>query len=255
MTPGPTIIRKCSTCAKLIEQPTIASGSTDCGDRVWSDGKVDTPLLPDQPWMVKCGHCESILWIDEQEQVGEVGESRNDVDTGAEIFADASPYVIPSIQDYIAFLLPGVSNMQKELYIRQRVWWAGNDVRRQSDNAAPITEVERANLAAIIQLLDVANENDRIMMAEIMRELGRFAEAADLLKPAVDKKHQQGVAIIKGLITQKNARVAEMKFKIKWEREGALTVIGLENYAMPPVRRSIHEHLRKHPWMGFSIIK
>jgi len=51
MLPGPTIVRKCSTCGKLIAQPTLLSGNT-FGARFWTDGKREAPMLPEQPWLV-----------------------------------------------------------------------------------------------------------------------------------------------------------------------------------------------------------
>jgi uncharacterized Zn finger protein len=56
MIPGPTVIYECSSCGKHIEQQTIVSGNT-FGARFWTDGKVDAPMLPDEPWLVKCQHC------------------------------------------------------------------------------------------------------------------------------------------------------------------------------------------------------
>jgi len=69
MLPGPTIIRRCSACTKLIEQFTLNSGNT-IGARFWTDGKRDAPMLPDELWLVKCQQSGALVWIDEQEQVG-----------------------------------------------------------------------------------------------------------------------------------------------------------------------------------------
>jgi hypothetical protein len=71
MTPGPTIIRECSACGKHISQHTIGSGNT-FGARFWTDGKRDAPMFPDQPWLVRCQHCGTLVWIDEQTQIGEI---------------------------------------------------------------------------------------------------------------------------------------------------------------------------------------
>jgi hypothetical protein len=69
MMPGPTLIRRCSLCLKLFLQETISSGNT-FGASWWTDGKMEAPMLPDEPWLVKCPHCGALLWIDEQEEVG-----------------------------------------------------------------------------------------------------------------------------------------------------------------------------------------
>ena len=69
MLPGPTIVKKCSSCSKLITQNTIASGNT-LEATFWTDGKQEAPMFPDQPWLVMCPHCHSLLWIDELKGLG-----------------------------------------------------------------------------------------------------------------------------------------------------------------------------------------
>ena len=95
MTPGPTIIRKCSACVKHITQDTIGSGNT-FGARFWTDGKRDAPMLPDQPWLIRCPHCATLIWIDEQEQVGEI-EPWGEKGQAAGNFKDARPASEPNI--------------------------------------------------------------------------------------------------------------------------------------------------------------
>lgn len=210
MTPGPTIIRECSACRKLIAQHTIGSGNT-LGARFWTDGKRDAPMLPDEPWLVKCPHCGARIWIDEQKQVGEI-EPWGARDQDAAKFSDACPYGTPSIHDYLAFLAKGVSDDQKKHYLRLRVWWAGNDERRQGAEDAPMSSEETDNLRAFVLLLDETEESDRLMKAEAMRELGHFAEARGLLSKPFSTELSQAVAIITELTEQEMTSVMEMKF-------------------------------------------
>jgi hypothetical protein len=168
-------------------------------------------MLPDQPWLVKCPHCEALIWIDEQKQVGEI-EPWGAGDQDAAKFSDACPYVIPSIHDYLASLARGVSDEQKKHYLRLRVWWAGNDERRQGAGDTPMSSEEADNLCAFVMLLDEAEENDCLMKAEAMRELGRFAEARVLLSNPFSAELSQAVAIITGLTEQEMTSVVEMKF-------------------------------------------
>ena len=71
MLPGPTIIKKCSACSGLIEKYTVTSGNT-FGAIFWTDGKMEAPMLSDNPKLVKCPHCGSLIWIDALETVEEV---------------------------------------------------------------------------------------------------------------------------------------------------------------------------------------
>ncbi len=211
MTPGPTIIRKCSACGKYIAQHTIRSGNT-FGARFWTDGKCDAPMLPDQPWLVKCSHCSAIVWIDEQKEVGKI-EPWGPRSRTADEFKDARPASTPDLHDYIGCLTAGVSDKQKEKYLRLRAWWASNDIRRDSDRATPLTEIETANLRAFLSLLDEKSDNDRIMKAEVLRELGLFEDAESLLATQFEEGLMQAVGIIRSLNQQRSTAVEEMKFK------------------------------------------
>ena len=210
MTPGPDIIRKCSGCGKLIVEHTINSGNT-FGARFWTDGKRDMPMLPDSPWLVKCEHCGELVWIDEQEQVGEI-EPWGLMGENDDKFKDALPFATPSLQDYLTALSKGVPEKGKEKYIRLRAWWAGNDVRRETDRAEAMRADELTNLSALVQLLAEDDENDRIMKAEAKREQGLFEEAENLLSSPFSKDVTHAVAIIRDLVERRISVVMEIKF-------------------------------------------
>ncbi|MEW6323972.1 MAG: hypothetical protein AB1515_01145 [Nitrospirota bacterium] len=205
MKPGPIVIRKCSACAGLIAQATVVSGNT-LGARFWTDGKFDAPMLPDQPWLVKCPHCAALLWLNEQEHVEELWPYDED-------FQDALPYTAPLIQDYLGLLQKGVSDTRRERYLRLRAWWAGNDARRHSGKDAPLSDDEIANLRAFAVLLDESDENDRLMKAETMRELGRYEDATALLLTPFSYKQRQVAALIKSLAARRIPFVREMKVR------------------------------------------
>lgn len=208
MTPGPTIIRKCSVCSQPVKQHTIGSGNT-FGATFWTDGKREAPMLPDQPLMVICPHCHSTLWIDELETLGEIepwGKGRGK-------FRDAIEYETPSLDDYLTALGKGAGTPEKERYVRLRAWWAGNDVRREATGDIPLSTFEAANLTAFAQMLDEADSNDLVMKAEVMRELGRFDDAMALLARLADSDIAQAVEIIKRLVENKDPYVREMHFK------------------------------------------
>lgn len=210
MTPGPTIVRKCSACGTLIAELTIASGNT-CGARFWTDGKREAPMLPDALWLVKCAHCGALIWINEQKKVGELGPWAPRGKDAAR-FRSARPPAAPSLDDYFAALSAPIADAQKERYIRLRAWWAGNDCRRQSGHAAPMSDQEIANLRTFLPFLDDADENDRVMKAEVLRELGMFRQAESLLLGTFTDCVARAAAIIRDLVSQQVAAVREMAF-------------------------------------------
>jgi len=208
MTPGPTIIRKCSACFKSIEQHTIGSGNTFSA-KYWTDGKREAPMLPDQPWLVMCPHCHAPLWIDELEELGEV-DPWGDVPGK---FADAVAYEAPSADDYFALLEIGCAEPEKEHYVRLRAWWAGNDKRRTKATETPLSSRDVANLTAFAQTLNESDANNLVMKAEAMRELGRFDDALSLLAKSSDESLAQAVEIIRNLSEKRDSNVREMLFQ------------------------------------------
>ena len=208
MTPGPTIIRKCSACLKSIKQHTIGSGNT-FGATFWTDGKRDASMLPDQPWLVMCPHCHVPLWIDELEKLGQTepwGDEQGK-------FKDASEYEKPSLDDYFALIANGVGDPQKERYVCLRAWWAGNDQRRTNASEIPMSPLEAESVTAFAHTLNESDSNDLVMKAEAMRELGRFDDALSLLAKSVDENISQAVKIIKDLTEKRDPYVRKMHFK------------------------------------------
>jgi hypothetical protein len=207
MTPGPTIILKCPDCSKSIEQSTIGSGNT-FGATFWTDGKREVPMLPDQPWLIKCPHCKALLWIDELEEIARI----EPWDRLAK-FKDAIAYEPPSMDDYIGHLEKGVGSPDKEHYVRLRLWWDGNDARRACDKEIPFSSQEESNLIAFAEMLDEEDPNALVMKAEVMRELGRFDDARALLARSADENLSQAVKIIENLVAKDDRYVREMVFE------------------------------------------
>lgn len=210
MTLGPTIIRKCKECGELFSQNTIGSGNT-FGATQWTDGKLDAPMLPDQPSLVKCPHCGNLVWIDEQEEVGEIGgwRSRNQE---TQSFERVKSYHTPSFDDYIVFLNDRSYDKSQEQYVRLRAWWHGNDFRRITNLVLPLSDPEVANMEAFALLLDEQDETGRLMKAEVYRELGRFSEADSLLERSFSEVIMPAVDFIRELVRQREQRVTELRF-------------------------------------------
>lgn len=200
MMPGPTIIKKCSEWSGLIQKHTIASGNT-FGAIFWIDGKMDAPMLPDYPKLVKCPHCRSLVWIDNLETKKEIDpfEIRN---------TDAKWPMALDLDDYTSFLSNNrLLKPDVEKDVRMRAWWCGNDERRRGQQSS-LAETEIQNLNALSGLLDQSIDYERLMQAEIMRELGDFDQALKLLDQPFDEQLSDAVTVIKSLIEQRDLIVA-----------------------------------------------
>ncbi len=214
---------RCSHCAKLIIQYRILSGNT-FGARFWTDGKVDAPMLPDSPELVKCPHCKQLVWINELEELPEPTSG------STEWREKAHPYIDPAFSDYLNLLRRESFPPKKEQYLRFRLWWAGNDLRRGKSRGPLFSDDEIDNLSALAKLLDETAAQDRLTKAEIMRELGDFTTAEQLLREPFSPEIAPAANQINALAKRQISLVAEMNFK---SRKGGM----IEG-----------EELRRRPW-------
>jgi len=207
MLPGPTSIKKCSECSNLIEQPTITSGNT-FGARFWTDGKMDAPMLPDEPRLVKCPHCSTLIWMNELEEVAEVMPWEK-----TEISTEAKPFIVPKFRAYTSLLKAVEHTREKEKYLRIRAWWAGNDKRRTAATKKDMSKGEQQNLHPLVVLLDSSDEQDRLMKSEIFRELGKFEEAKNCLVGQFSDDLADIVSLIGQLIQHRDVFVQEIVYR------------------------------------------
>ena len=71
MTPGPCQIIECPACGALHQLATAASGNT-FGALLWSDGKLDAPMLFNSPDIARCSHCRALFMLELVNVVGEL---------------------------------------------------------------------------------------------------------------------------------------------------------------------------------------
>lgn len=155
----------------------MMSGNTLHAKR-WTDGYMFAPMLLEQPDLIKCPHCEALLWIEGQEEVGEYDGNK----IAHREYRSAAPFRELTLKDYLGYLEKGDYPADRERYLRLQTWWTGNDEhRRNTEVQMYMSEAEKANLESLIQLLDDEDQSDQLMKAEAYREMGRFDEAKEVL--------------------------------------------------------------------------
>jgi len=86
-------------------------------------------------------------------------------------------------------------------------WWAANDVWRSVPDPNPEFSKEQVqNLDALSALFDESEPNQRILKAEIARELGRFDECLLLLSYQFEPGYDSAVGFIRKLAEEKVRR-------------------------------------------------
>jgi hypothetical protein len=208
----PLIIRQCSACSDYLYQYSPRSKSPwiplFLHYTLWTDGKISCNNRIAEPELVLCPHCRAPLWINEMPYCGTIHTIWQRWEGGGKIAFHREP----ALRDYAALLEQGAGSQEKEHYTRLALWWAGNDARRRPDSRAQGPGFrERANMTALAELLDEANACDRVVKAELMRELGRFEEARALLERPLDPTLLDLAEVIGWLVDSAETKVAEVR--------------------------------------------
>ncbi|NTU72720.1 hypothetical protein HGB07_00915 [Candidatus Roizmanbacteria bacterium] len=179
MLPGPTIYRECPSCNKPFTEHSLTSGNT-FGAVYWSDGKMDAEMLPEFPAIVKCPDCNNIFWISDATVIGMYDWFRGEDYEEPEEWKKAKSVIDLKIEDYITAIEEKVfsGDDNREEYLRIHLWWLINDLIRYENRQPGLfkqhNDMFRANLKHLDKLLRCKDDDEKLMKAEIARELGEF---------------------------------------------------------------------------------
>jgi tetratricopeptide (TPR) repeat protein len=150
------------------------------------------PSIP----VIQCDDCSKIFLKWKAEEVGQysrfsrgIGFEHPDKEETPAEWKRAPRVKAPKEDDFYKAIDEGLpENKQEEKNLRLTAWWQSNDrcrngfsfIEIKKDFPAP--EEREKNMEKLLELLDRTNPNDQIMAAEILRQLGRFDEALEVLK-------------------------------------------------------------------------
>jgi hypothetical protein len=187
------IIRECPHCKAHVVQEETVSGNT-IGATYWTDGKREAKMLPNHPLLAKCPVCAGLFWVDEAVEV----------DTGFDAAKGKQQVLALLEKELLDFLAGPALSRDKELYVRVWPWRSANDAWRRNPNATPAFSKDQVqNLKALSDMLDEKEPNQRILKAEIARELGEFDECLRLLSQDFEERYGYAVGFIKKLAEEK----------------------------------------------------
>ena len=181
MLPGPNYVYSCPNCGNLLAQGSLLSGNT-FGEKVYSDGKRIAPMLPDFPDLTKCKKCDAIFWLSKLNEIGtyDWGDPNNSD------WQNADEAQFLEIDDYFKAINTGIAeDKEEELIIRQEIWWAYNDKIRKGKKIFSDEKDEllwKENVEELVKLFDPSDINQRIMIAEINRNLGDFENCIRIIQ-------------------------------------------------------------------------
>jgi len=207
MIPGPNLIYKCPQCGRKVSRVSIVSGNT-IGATMYSDGKMIAPMLPDFPYIIKCKDCDAFYRLNDENKIGEFERwgDKNMFNTRDLYWAG-----FLSLDEYIeAIDLKIYNSVSEEQYLRRGLWWAFNDKYREGADVALNDEdraVYESNCARLIEILDKDKIDERIMCAELYRNLGKYTECKNILETINDKRYGQTIELLIKECEKNNNRV------------------------------------------------
>lgn len=226
MIPGPDIYYKCPTCGAYLYTHSLTSGNT-FGAKTYSDGKMVAPMLPEYPNLTKCENCETIVMLSRLEQIIEDDsrkeKKRDDISLLGKILRlfsrtktknieaehegelqERQDINSPFVSRYECMHL-GLGDLYKaldvfpndELYIRLKIWRKHNDILRFSSELTPenihqdILDYHEYmnNCRSLLNLLNKEDDDERLIMAELNRNLGNFTECLDLITKSEGRRN------------------------------------------------------------------
>ena len=215
-------ILACPKCKGLAKYMTLVSGNT-FGARLWTDGKQVAPMLPLPPAVVKCLHCGECYWLAKAKRRWFVGLWMRWMKPA---WAAVQGVQEPTEEQYHRAIERGLATTpEQEKDLRVLAWWRGNDAFRE----APIKPLQpnrkalaraipraqgpwRKNLEALTHLLDETDETGRLMKVEVLRELGQFESAKQLLSCIDSSELAAVVGKLHSLCTSGDTCVRELRF-------------------------------------------
>jgi hypothetical protein len=204
---GPTLIYKCPNCEALISNKSIGGGN-NFNAKIFSDTKSISLMLAEFPIITKCIKCDTIFWLSKMEPIKKIPLGYNYKKPIKKIpwgynYKKPSEYqkaIFLTIEDYFRALENGLAeNQEDEKYIRIQIWWAYNDRIRINDFTIFLPETIainknnklftdnndemkwRENCEKLISILDPSIEDEKIMIAELYRNLGDFEKCKSII--------------------------------------------------------------------------
>jgi uncharacterized protein with PIN domain len=208
MRPGPNSFYKCPHCERITMLGSISSGNT-FGAILFSDGKLDAPMLMEFTRIVKCKKCGTFYWLQNKNKIEEyVFEEEAD-------WNNVDMALFLSLSEYIEALnLKIYTNENEQKYLRKMLWWAFNDRIRESENlfiAKNDKEVYESNCIELIKLLNKNNTEERIMTAELYRNLGNYTECNTILETIEEQEYIWIKEMLKKECAENNSKVIVLR--------------------------------------------
>ncbi len=212
---GPNQIVACSHCGALAHYRVLVSGNT-LGAVVWTDGRQCAVMMKTPPAVVKCHACATCYWLAHAREIGTVARDFRAKGPVPEAWSKAPEVKEPGADEYLDAIEAGLAkDLAQEKWLRILAWWRANDSSRDwtpDADRAPAASRDgfRRNLRRLVELLTDDTDDERVMKAEVLRELGQFKAAEAALGEVASRDFDWVVERIRTLCKARKAKVAKL---------------------------------------------
>lgn len=140
------------------------------------------------PKLTPCRKCNFLFWVRKQKEVGSyhIEDYLKNLSKVIPEWKNAKEAAWPTMEDFSRALeLDLAQTLTEELFIRTNIWWNYNDrIRHERKEFLKTKEEERKwfdNCKRLMVLLDATDIHERIMKAEVNRNLGDFENCMNIL--------------------------------------------------------------------------
>ncbi|MBM4309614.1 MAG: hypothetical protein FJ119_01530 [Deltaproteobacteria bacterium] len=173
-------------------------------------------MLPHPPAVVKCRHCGECYWLDDAKEVGTVDWGPDGNEPTNTEWADAQMVKEPTEKQYYQAIKKGLAKDKgQEVELRVFAFWRRNDAFRKASRKKKISSepgLWSTNLEILASLLTEKNDDHRMMKGEVLRHLGRFDEAKQVLGSVESPDYASAVQQIIALCDSRDRCVRELAF-------------------------------------------
>ncbi len=180
MSTGADEIVSCPVCGRLARVPRpLAAGGGEI--RQWSDAKTEPLPAPSPPPITRCPSCTEFYWLADAGPVNRPSE-----ENGGVLEEEREEPAVRELgeREYYEAIEEGLgSDPEREHALRLLAWWRSNDRWRGREPAgAKLRPADYdENLLHLVRILEAGGDDDRLLRAEALRELGRHEEALEAL--------------------------------------------------------------------------
>jgi hypothetical protein len=188
----------CPECNALHERIELMSGNTS-NARYYSDGKMEAPMLPEIPWIIRCEQCALIFKL--TRDLRSSASPRSDVPTFYACSLDVDGWTE-------AITMKLYDDEAQELNFRYHLLWAYNNPFRKEPEAVCTLSNNPdyvKNILRMLDLMDKEDVQDMVFAAELNRLIGRFGISQMILDQLIENSSAEDLSLYVTGCAKRNA--------------------------------------------------